>query len=220
MAEGFEPLTVRQHFDLLEAGIFRRVSESRLEDLARMWGTAVVIHLLPEPPGFVYLDVPKPGRRAILADQVLPVASEAEAEAILLETAIDPTSRIILLRDDAKAAQEFLGDSPAPLDGQPADLGIARVTRDNGNRSAFEVEAKKKSLLFVADCFFPNFAATVDGKPVPIWRANYAYRAVPVEQGKHVVEFVWRPYDFYAGLAMTVLTLAALGFVGYVRRRH
>jgi hypothetical protein len=63
--------------------------------------------------------------------------------------------------------------------------------------------------LVLLDSYYPGWVCTVDGRSVPISRANYCFRAVEVPAGRHNVEFRYRPWSFYAGLAATLLSLAA-----------
>jgi uncharacterized membrane protein YfhO len=53
------------------------------------------------------------------------------------------------------------------------------------------------------------WTATVDGSRVPVYRANYTYKAIRVPAGEHVVEWRYSPWPvkvmwlwFYATLAM------------------
>jgi hypothetical protein len=39
-----------------------------------------------------------------------------------------------------------------------------------------------------ADVWHPYWHATVNGRPAPIYRANMAYKAVPLEKGQNIVE--------------------------------
>jgi len=219
--DSFEPLRPRFHHDLIQKMLFREIPAGREFALAKMWGASLILDVLTVPPGFQYVPMPDPGSRAILVDHVIPVDSEEQAEATVVETGIDLTRRLVLFRRDAEAAVRLLGPSametPAPDAARP---GGARVVSDNGNSCVFEVDASKPAILFVADNFFPNFIARVDGRPAQIWRANYAYRAVPVDQGRHTVEFTWRPYDFYAGAAVTSGSIVALVCLWLVRRRR
>jgi hypothetical protein len=218
--DGFEPMGPRWHHDLIQRLQFHQHSPGRDKFLAKMWGASVILDTDNNPPGYIYEPAANPGSRAVLAANFVSADDDSQAESIVADTTIDVTKRVVLFKDDARAAAEFLGPSAA---GTPPDNaeppGAARIVYDDGNRAAFETNARVPAILFVADNFFPNFAATVDGKPAPLWRANYSYRAVPVPAGRHRVEFVWRPYDLYAGLALTVFAVAALAAVSLIRRK-
>ena len=63
--------------------------------------------------------------------------------------------------------------------------------------------------LVLVDSYYPGWLAYVDGRRVPILRANYAFRAVEVPAGEHRVEFRYGPWTFYTGLCASLLSLAA-----------
>ena len=164
-----------------------------------------------DPPGFAYTKLEAQGRRAVLADHFIEVKTDADAFSLVVESNIDVTRSPVLLPEAAAAAKALLGAAAATPPAKDAERpGEARVIRDDGNRCEFEVDARRDAILFVADNYFPNFEATVDGEKTEIWRANYSYRALPVKQGKHRVEFRWRPYDFQAGAALTALSVIGL----------
>jgi uncharacterized membrane protein YfhO len=62
----------------------------------------------------------------------------------------------------------------------------------------------------LSDPYYPGWQAQVDGEPVALLRANYAFRAVAVPAGSHAVTMVFRPNTWRAGLALTSLTILAL----------
>ena len=65
-------------------------------------------------------------------------------------------------------------------------------------------------LLYVSDTFYPGWKAYVDGKEVAIVRANYMFRAVPLPPGGHTVRFVYDPFSFKLGVAVSLVTLLGL----------
>lgn len=69
--------------------------------------------------------------------------------------------------------------------------GTARITHYSPNRVLVEVEMPTEGLIFLSDNYYPGWKAYVDGKETKIHRANYTFRAVPVPQGKHIVEFTY-----------------------------
>jgi hypothetical protein len=74
-------------------------------------------------------------------------------------------------------------------------------------------------MVILSDAFFPGWRATVDGKPVRIYRAYEALRGVVVPAGAHVISMTYRPVSFYLGLALTVLGLVLAAFVSVYERR-
>ncbi|HMQ55904.1 MAG TPA: YfhO family protein, partial [Anaerolineae bacterium] len=73
------------------------------------------------------------------------------------------------------------------------------------------VETDQAGYLVLADAYYPGWQATLDEQPVPIERANYAFRAVYVPAGQHLVRFEFDPWTWKVGLALSGLTGLALG---------
>jgi hypothetical protein len=64
-----------------------------------------------------------------------------------------------------------------------------------------------RALVFM-DAAYPGWSATLDGEPVPILLANDAFKAVAVPAGSHRVTFEFRPPRVYAGVGISIATLA------------
>lgn len=97
------------------------------------------------------------------------------------------------------------GILPGPVAGARAVLVSYRL-----NDVTVEVETPGPALLRLADLWYPDWAATVDGRPSEILRADYLLRAVAVSAGRHRVEFHYRSPAVWRGL---VLSLASLGLI-------
>jgi hypothetical protein len=101
--------------------------------------------------------------------------------------------------------------SPAtPSSGSPAP----RVTwsEDAPERVVLTVESSRPGFLVLRDTYYPGWSATVDGRPVPLLRADVLFRAVPIEAGAHTVEMRYRSLPFERGalIAAVALGLTAL----------
>jgi hypothetical protein len=63
-----------------------------------------------------------------------------------------------------------------------------------------------------ADAWNPSWEAEVNGRSVPILRADLAYKAVRLEQGRNLVEFRFRsPVRTASSLALAILSIAGVG---------
>lgn len=80
------------------------------------------------------------------------------------------------------------------------ELGLINVKKYTPNEVEIEVIASKSALLFMSDNYYKGWKANVDFESVPIYRANYAFRAIPITQGKHIVRFVYQPFSFILGI--------------------
>jgi uncharacterized membrane protein YfhO len=112
-----------------------------------------------------------------------------------------------------------------PLEGQTAAQATAQIVgyQPNALEIEIEIETGAEGYLFLSDPFYPGWRAEVDGNPATILRANYAFRAVAVPAGTHRVTMAFRPISWYAGLAITavtVLLLLILGGLALARRQR
>ena len=90
-----------------------------------------------------------------------------------------------------------------------------------GNSTADVVaEAVESSLVVVAQTYYHNWHATIDGQPARLLRANVAFQAVQVPAGRHNVHFFYRDRAFQFGAAISGLGWAtSLAALVRVRRR-
>ncbi len=100
-----------------------------------------------------------------------------------------------------------------PLEAQAAlrDVrpGACQILSTKTQRESVTVEtsATAPSLLVLAHAHAPGWRATVDGQPVPLLKANYAFQAVVVPAGSHRVELRYRDRFLGAGALLSGLSL-------------
>jgi hypothetical protein len=66
------------------------------------------------------------------------------------------------------------------------------------------------ALLVLSEVYDPNCPAYVDGERVPLHRANYLFRAIPIPAGEHRVELRYEPRTLRVGVALTLLTAVGI----------
>jgi hypothetical protein len=82
-------------------------------------------------------------------------------------------------------------------------------SRFTAQRGELEVDAQDRSLVVISQAYYPAWRAFLDGQPVPIWRANYAFQAVETPAGRHHLELVYRDSFFVFGVAVSAVALLA-----------
>jgi hypothetical protein len=95
------------------------------------------------------------------------------------------------------------------------------VVRYGTTRVELQAESAADGMLVLADTYYPGWRAFVDGVEMPVYRADWALRAVAVPAGRHRVEFSYVPTGFGAGLAASAAGLmmtASLLLIGWGRR--
>jgi hypothetical protein len=86
----------------------------------------------------------------------------------------------------------------------------ATITTDEDERVVVLTKTASAALLVLADTYYPGWTATLDGQPVPIVRADYAFRGVGVPAGRHEVEFTYAPLSLRYGAAASAVALGVL----------
>lgn len=116
---------------------------------------------------------------------------------------------------DFKQSVLLLTSERVPTGGSGADFAPAEIIRYEPERVEVRAHSVAPAWLVLADAYYPGWKALVNGKPVPIYRANYLVRAVAVEPGENRVEFIYQPESFRQGRAITLAALAlAVGGIG------
>jgi hypothetical protein len=141
----------------------------------------------------------------------------------IIPTVLDPKfpyESVVVLNDSAAA-------TPAPLARQlPAPTGV-RATVTHWTAGAMDIRLDSTDTrplwLVIAETYFPDWRATVDGKPAPLYPGNGAQLTLQLPPGAREVslQFVGRGYG--AGKIVTAIsTLLALALilVPVVRRRR
>jgi hypothetical protein len=135
--------------------------------------------------------------RAFLADSFVTLQGN-EARRALRDGKLD-LRRTVVLEDSPPL-------EPAPA-AQNSDFDSAAVMHYDHHRVVIHTRATGPRLLVLSDTYYPGWTATMDGSDTPILPANFAFRAVSVPAGTHVVEFRYRPRSFRWGLSATAVGL-------------
>jgi hypothetical protein len=150
--------------------------------------------------------------RAFLVDGY--VVRDGNAARRTLRDGLVDFRRVALLERDPPDA-----DRPA-LASSSEQVGAAVVTGYRDHEVEIDTDAPGRRLLVLTDVHYPGWLVSIDGQPATLYRANFAFRAVPVPAGRHRIVFAYRPASVRVGLGLSALAGAALiGFVFYERRR-
>jgi uncharacterized membrane protein YfhO len=77
-----------------------------------------------------------------------------------------------------------------------------------------ETEIEGPAILRLADLWYPDWRADVDGRPVPVLRTDYFLRGVVVPGGRHRVTFTFSSAAMRTGLLVSIgCALAALAAI-------
>ncbi len=121
--------------------------------------------------------------------------TEEEALKLLASGAVDPSETALL-------------EQAPPGLAVPADASGDRALVESyeANKMQIEVETGSKGLLVLSDVYYPAWKAYVDGEPVPLYRADHLFRAIPIPAGEHTVELRYESWPLRIGLAVSTVT--------------
>ena len=107
-------------------------------------------------------------------------------------------------------AKEVIIEEKPPKGFKTGGEGTARIKYYGSREVKIDVKTAGGGILVLSDSYYPGWKAKLDGKPVKILRANFAFRGVFVPDGKHEVEFHYSPGNIKSGAFISLLFLAVL----------
>ena len=151
--------------------------------------------------------------------RVVPAAAKVDSGSVV-PTLLDPRldfSRLVLF-DQTEAI------NPLPVTEMPArSPSQATFTNWSPSRMSISIDPAppQDSYLLIAENWYPDWHATVDGQPVTAWRGDQTFLTVPVKAGAKRVELQFSSAYYARGKLVTItslLLLAAWAGAGVVRR--
>ncbi len=151
---------------------------------------------------------------AFIAHETVFAENEVKALEEISKQSFDPR-RTVIIEDRAME----LPKGQSSLSGQAEQ---ATFSRPDINTISIDVKAASKGLLVISDQYYPGWHATVDGVDVPLARADFLFKALPIEPGNHKVLLYFRPTYLIPGLVLMAICLvlnAGLLCIGRAKRR-
>jgi hypothetical protein len=152
---------------------------------------------------------------------VVPHAEELPERAKVLERLKATDFRQTVLLEPA-------GEAPVPTDNGVREGFVRRASIESyrPNEVVVHVEDGPAGYLVLTDVWFPGWTCKVDGEKRTIHRANYLFRALPIEPGEHHVVFTFEPESLRRGRQVLYLTIGIilgvhlLAGLAWVRQRR
>ena len=128
-------------------------------------------------------------------------ASDEDALALLNSETFHPLQKAVLAA----------GALPANLPQEGGLADPAQVIESRPGRLLLDVASRGDGLLVISQPYYPGWRASVDGEPVPIYRADYLLQAIQVEAGNHRVELSYRLSILPAIISLSALLVCVAG---------
>jgi len=100
--------------------------------------------------------------------------------------------------------------------------GSIGLTAYHPEQLTYQANVDTPQLAVFSEIFYPaGWKAYINGEEVPVLRADYLLRAVPIPAGESTIEFRFEPASYHFGKMLAALgSLVILGLIGlYVYRR-
>jgi hypothetical protein len=141
--------------------------------------------------------------RAFVAGEARHSPSDEETLATLSSPDFDPLNEVLV---DEKAQDSASG-------ARWGSAGRVESFDESPNQVTLKASLSRPGYVVLLDRFDANWRATLDGREVPVLRADLLFRAVRAGPGRNEIRFYYRQRGLLAGLLITLFTLAiALAF--------
>lgn len=130
---------------------------------------------------------------------------------LLLDPVFDLKNKIVISDD----FNDFVQSEKIPK------YEISNVMYQSGKVS-FDLNSDTDGFIFLSDTYYLGWRSFVDGNEVKIFKADFAFRAIPVTKGSHNILFIYDPISFRIGKLVSGLSLFLLLLIfiyGYKKNR-
>jgi hypothetical protein len=112
--------------------------------------------------------------------------ADADAIAGNGQLLVNPSLDRVLIDDDTPPSKSYASEGRA---------GRARITSWQGARIEIEADSDLGGMLALHETYYPGWIAEIDGRKVPVLRADVLFRGVEVPPGHHQVVFRFAPFS-------------------------
>ena len=234
---GYSPAKLQRYQDLIERylsaeinGLYKQLNESSSLEEVEAWMAAGTPLLNALNTRYVVLDGDYPPLvnesalgTAWFVESVVSASSPQEHIALL--GSVDLSRQAVLDADDSRSLPALtapgIPSSADPSLAAPAsaDSVIPGLTGDligltsyAPNELHYHYSAATDRLAVFSEIYYPNgWSATVDGEPLELLRANWAFRAALLPAGEHEVVMTFLPQSYRTGAAIS--RVASIGLL-------
>ena len=99
-----------------------------------------------------------------------------------------------------------------------------KLEKEDTSQLILDLNYQSAGWLVIIDLYYPGWRAYLDGSEVPLYPANYLFRAVPIPAGRHRLKMVFQPRSFalgiYLNLGSLLFGILLLGLLGIQRKGY
>lgn len=155
--------------------------------------------LISTTEGVKRMEIPSMVPRVSLYSDYRVVPDDREAFDRVMDPAFDPSRTLVVDRPPTLVVTE------------PGEGAAAVIVEESHQHVLVATRSPANAILLLTDTFSDGWSVAVDEVPSVIARGNYAFRAVTVPAGKHIVKFMYEHPAYRTSRRFSMAGLAALG---------
>ena len=142
--------------------------------------------------------------RAYLINNIIKKTSMSEIFTEMERNSFDPSKTAII---ENFPLPESVLNIPNQINNKKSSV---EITSYDPTKVVIKVNLNLKSLLVLSDLYYPGLDVFIDKTKSVIYPVNYISRGVVVDEGTHIVEFVYKPKSFKFGVIISLFSLFCL----------
>jgi hypothetical protein len=113
----------------------------------------------------------------------------------------DPLQEVIIEEKQILANQKILC---------PKSNYSSTISDYSSNNVVIHTQSNCAGFLVLNDNYFPGWKVYIDRHETKLFRANYTFRTIYVPEGKHIIEFLYKPDSFRNGMIISIAGIILL----------
>jgi hypothetical protein len=141
--------------------------------------------------------------RAFMVFDKQSVADANSALSAIHDPNFDPAQLVILEQAIGMGGPDGISSGPK--------TAAVRIVGYGPNDIRLETDSTAPGILVLSEVYYPGWRAWVDDREAQVLRADFLFRALPVEAGSHRVRLLYDPLSFKIGEGIFGVTALAIG---------
>ncbi len=145
--------------------------------------------------------------RAYLVNKAVSSSGPEDSLLKIQSNDFTPQSTVVIESKESTATSESKTTKQTTVPSSASEpaaryTAVDKFETPDSNTVSIACDSPTTSWLVLTDIYYPGWNVYIDGKKSEILRANYAFRSVKLEAGKHNVVFKYEPFSFTIGLGL------------------
>jgi len=140
-----------------------------------------------------------------------PIARIGDLEQYLKKSILALDNDSMVNFRNAKIELSAVEGTPEVAKVLPSALSLGGKT---ANTVSFNVDVPEDVFMLYTDLYYKGFEATIDGKSAPILKGMGGFKAIELPQGRHLVDFEFRPFYQHVLFLYLMISIGFFVFIG------